>query len=207
MTCRFYCCTFILQARNQVIVQKYDSDAFVTWSLASFSKVIEEQVPMQGQPAKTFRRPTSRRPRAFKQEPMLQKSWRCLRQATHMASGEVSETTVYLCTGSPLPTDIEAIAKALFNEDFVDVFERIGAMQVANGLALVDIVQQLLPCAPLLTGTDSVRVLSCIAVMCVYIPARSMHIHAIKACLHTWERSRSIVLPAELPLTRTLVTY
>ena len=67
-----------------------------------------------------------------------------------MASGEVSKTTTYLCTGSPLPTDIEAIAKALFNEDFVDVFERIGAMQVAKGLALVDIVQQLLPCAPLL---------------------------------------------------------
>ncbi|KAK9845912.1 hypothetical protein WJX81_005806 [Elliptochloris bilobata] len=66
-------------------------------------------------------------------------------QATHMASGEVSEQTAYLCTGSPLPTDIEAIAQALFNEDFVDVFERIGAMQIAKGLALVDIVQQLLP--------------------------------------------------------------
>ena len=75
---------------------------------------------------------------------------RCVRQATHMASGEVSEQTAYQCTGSPLPTDIEAIAQALFNEDFGDVFERIGAMQVTKGLALVDIVQQLLPCAPLL---------------------------------------------------------
>lgn len=64
-----------------------------------------------------------------------------------MASSEVSEESVYLCTGSPLPKDIEAIAQALFNEDFVDVYARIGDMQVAKGLALVDIVQQLLPCA------------------------------------------------------------
>ncbi len=65
-----------------------------------------------------------------------------------MASAEVSEESVYLCTGSPLPTDIEAVCQALFNEDFVDVYARVGDMQVAKGLALVDIVQQLLPCAP-----------------------------------------------------------
>jgi len=66
-----------------------------------------------------------------------------------MASEVVTEESAYLCTGSPLPTDIEAVAQALFNEDFVDVFQRIGDMQVAKGLALVDIVQQLLPCAAL----------------------------------------------------------
>jgi hypothetical protein len=75
-----------------------------------------------------------------------------------MASAEVSEESVYLCTGSPLPTDIEAVAQALFNEDFVDVYARVGDMQVAKGLALVDIVQQLLPCAPPAADTSAMYI-------------------------------------------------
>jgi len=75
-----------------------------------------------------------------------------------MASAEVSEESVYLCTGSPLPTDIEAVCQALFNEDFVDVYARVGDMQVAKGLALVDIVQQLLPCAPPAADTSAMYI-------------------------------------------------
>ncbi len=66
-------------------------------------------------------------------------------QATHMSSDEITEETVYKCTGSPLPRDIERIVNALFNEDFEAVFREIQGMQVNKGLALTDIVQQLHP--------------------------------------------------------------
>lgn len=66
-------------------------------------------------------------------------------QATHMSSDEISEDSVYKCTGSPLPKDIEKIVNALFNEDFETVFQEIQDMQVHKGLALTDIVQQLHP--------------------------------------------------------------
>ena len=66
-------------------------------------------------------------------------------QATYMSSDVVSEDTVYKCTGSPLPKDIEAIVNALFNKNFEEVFEKIRDMQVQKGLALTDIVQQLHP--------------------------------------------------------------
>ena len=45
----------------------------------------------------------------------------CL-QSTHMASPEVSEVTVYLCTGNPLPEDVEQICQWLFNAPFVQAF-------------------------------------------------------------------------------------
>jgi replication factor C subunit 3/5 len=39
-------------------------------------------------------------------------------QATNVASGVVSEETVYMCTGTPLPKDIERIVTWLLAEDF-----------------------------------------------------------------------------------------
>ena len=62
-----------------------------------------------------------------------------------MSSDEITEETVYKCTGSSLPRDIERIVNALFNEDFEAVFREIQGMQVNKGLALTDIVQQLHP--------------------------------------------------------------
>ena len=69
-----------------------------------------------------------------------------------MSADRVDEDTVYQCTGNPLPKDIEAIVQALFNEDFVDVFNKVQDMQVNKGLALTDIVQQLHPYAPILAA-------------------------------------------------------
>lgn len=66
-------------------------------------------------------------------------------QATYMSSDQISEDTVYKCTGSPLPKDIEQIVNALFNEDFEQVFQKVKDMQLHKGLALTDIVQQLHP--------------------------------------------------------------
>ena len=72
-------------------------------------------------------------------------------QATHMSAERVDEEAVYMCTGNPMPKDIQAIVQALFNEDFVDVFAKILDMQMNKGLAVTDIVQQLHPCAASLT--------------------------------------------------------
>jgi hypothetical protein len=72
-------------------------------------------------------------------------------QATAMSAGEVSEAAVYACTGNPLPADIAAAVQQLFNDDFRSVFASLADMQVTKGLALTDIVQQLHPCACILT--------------------------------------------------------
>lgn len=40
-----------------------------------------------------------------------------------MASQQITEEAVYLCTGNPLPIDIEQISYWLLNESFADGFK------------------------------------------------------------------------------------
>ena len=40
-----------------------------------------------------------------------------------MAFDKVDGRNTYLCTGNPLPEDMEQIANWLFNESFVDCFD------------------------------------------------------------------------------------
>lgn len=42
----------------------------------------------------------------------------CILQSTHMACPNITEEAVYLCTGSPLPKDVEQMAYWLLNESF-----------------------------------------------------------------------------------------
>ncbi|XP_050365015.1 replication factor C subunit 3 [Argentina anserina] len=63
-------------------------------------------------------------------------------QSTHMASQKITEDAVYLCTGNPLPKDIEQISHWLLNESFTESFKRISDMKATKGLALVDIVRE-----------------------------------------------------------------
>lgn len=46
-------------------------------------------------------------------------------QSTHMASQQITEEAVYLCTGNPMPNDIERIAFWLLNEPFSTSFKSI----------------------------------------------------------------------------------
>lgn len=46
-------------------------------------------------------------------------------QSTHMASQQITEEAVYLCTGNPLPKDIEQISYWLLNEQYSDSFKSI----------------------------------------------------------------------------------
>ncbi|TYH30833.1 hypothetical protein ES288_A01G125900v1 [Gossypium darwinii] len=60
-------------------------------------------------------------------------------QSTHMASQKITEEAVYLCTGNPLPKDIEQISYWLLNESFA---ERVSETNTRKGLALIDIVRE-----------------------------------------------------------------
>ncbi|WOH13241.1 hypothetical protein DCAR_0832750 [Daucus carota subsp. sativus] len=63
-------------------------------------------------------------------------------QSTHMASQQITEEAVYLCTGNPLPKDIEKITHWLLNESFANSYKQISEMRTRKGLALVDIVRE-----------------------------------------------------------------
>ncbi|KAF8103174.1 hypothetical protein N665_0188s0127 [Sinapis alba] len=63
-------------------------------------------------------------------------------QSTHMASEKISEEEVYLCTGNPLPRDIEQISHWLLNEPFAESYKKISEMKTRKGLAIVDIVRE-----------------------------------------------------------------
>lgn len=63
-------------------------------------------------------------------------------QSTHMASPQITEEAVYLCTGNPLPRDIEQIAHWLLNESFSVSFKKIAEIKARKGLALLDIVRE-----------------------------------------------------------------
>ncbi|OMO53001.1 hypothetical protein CCACVL1_28958 [Corchorus capsularis] len=63
-------------------------------------------------------------------------------QSTHMASQQITEEAVYLCTGNPLPSDIEKISYWLLNESFAESFKRVFEIKTRKGLALVDIVRE-----------------------------------------------------------------
>ncbi|KAE9446486.1 hypothetical protein C3L33_21613, partial [Rhododendron williamsianum] len=64
-------------------------------------------------------------------------------QSTHMATQQqITEEAVYLCTGNPLPKDIEQISHWLLNEAFTVSFRRISELKTRKGLALVDIARE-----------------------------------------------------------------
>ncbi|XP_043719862.1 replication factor C subunit 3 [Telopea speciosissima] len=63
-------------------------------------------------------------------------------QSTHMASQHITEEAVYLCTGNPMPKDIEQICYWLLNESFTTSFNLISEIKTRKGLALVDIVRE-----------------------------------------------------------------
>ncbi|KAG6435930.1 hypothetical protein SASPL_100811 [Salvia splendens] len=63
-------------------------------------------------------------------------------QSTHMACQQITEEAVYLCTGNPLPKDIEQISHWPLNEPFTISCKRISDVKTRKGLALVDIVRE-----------------------------------------------------------------
>tara|TARA_B110001452_G_scaffold115602_1_gene95894 strand:- start:321 stop:794 length:474 start_codon:yes stop_codon:yes gene_type:complete len=64
-------------------------------------------------------------------------------QSTHMSAETVDEASVYTCTGSPLPQDVESILRSLLQDDFTTAVHSIWSLMSDKGLALQDILSQL----------------------------------------------------------------
>jgi replication factor C subunit 3/5 len=66
-----------------------------------------------------------------------------LLQSTAMSSDLVDETTVYLTSGAPLPTDVDQILEWLMNSTFAAACENITKLCGTKGYALADVLQEL----------------------------------------------------------------
>ncbi|KAK9167487.1 hypothetical protein Scep_002678 [Stephania cephalantha] len=79
-------------------------------------------------------------------------------QSTHMAFPHITEEAVYLCSGNPMPKDIEQISYWLLNESFATGFSKISDIKMRKGLALVDIVREVTMFVFRITMPSDVRV-------------------------------------------------
>ncbi|KAH9036432.1 P-loop containing nucleoside triphosphate hydrolase protein [Lactarius hengduanensis] len=61
-------------------------------------------------------------------------------QACHAAYERIGETEIYTCTGSPHPSDIEAIINSMLSEEFTASHQKINALKIDRGLALQDLL-------------------------------------------------------------------
>ncbi|KAG5219534.1 Subunit of heteropentameric Replication factor [Salix suchowensis] len=52
----------------------------------------------------------------------------------------VLQTTVYNCTGSPHPSDIETIINAMLSEEFTTAYTMLSSIKMEKGLALQDLL-------------------------------------------------------------------
>ncbi|KAI8983465.1 DNA replication factor [Pilobolus umbonatus] len=64
-------------------------------------------------------------------------------QACHASYDQVDETAIYMCTGHPLPADIDSIVNWLMSDDFTAAYSKIRRLQTSAGLALLDILQEI----------------------------------------------------------------
>jgi len=64
-------------------------------------------------------------------------------QSTHMAYGLVNLDNIYLCTGNPLPSDIEQILYWMLNDDYSEAYKSIKQLKGLKGLALADILREI----------------------------------------------------------------
>ncbi|XP_072921568.1 replication factor C subunit 5 [Hemitrygon akajei] len=63
-------------------------------------------------------------------------------QSTNMAYDNVTEETVYTCTGHPLKSDIANILDWMLNKDFTTAYKNIMELKTLKGLALHDILTE-----------------------------------------------------------------
>eukprot|EP00656_Telonema_subtile_P038905 TRINITY_DN44067_c0_g1_i1.p1 TRINITY_DN44067_c0_g1~~TRINITY_DN44067_c0_g1_i1.p1 ORF type:complete len:339 (-),score=96.06 TRINITY_DN44067_c0_g1_i1:54-1070(-) len=79
-------------------------------------------------------------------------------QSTSMAFDTVNEESLYLCTGNPLPGDIETICTWLLNDSYSAALSNIHTLKTEKGLALQDVVTSV---APWVTQWDLTGELKC----------------------------------------------
>ncbi|KAJ8325621.1 Subunit of heteropentameric Replication factor C (RF-C) [Batrachochytrium dendrobatidis] len=64
-------------------------------------------------------------------------------QAVHTGYPEATEETIYACTGSPCPADIDQIVAWLFNMDYTTALKSVKLLKHEKGLALADLLSGL----------------------------------------------------------------
>jgi len=64
-------------------------------------------------------------------------------QSAHMSYPEVNRRNVYLCTGAPMPEEIDSILHTLLNQPFSEAYRKLLKTCTTEGLALIDVVEQL----------------------------------------------------------------
>lgn len=69
---------------------------------------------------------------------------RCLNtiQASSLAYGEVTERTIYQCTGNPTPQDVRQIVEAMVGSEFDVAWEKCSAVVEESGASVVDLVRE-----------------------------------------------------------------
>ncbi|GMH46842.1 hypothetical protein TrRE_jg1691 [Triparma retinervis] len=66
-----------------------------------------------------------------------------LLQSTSMAYPEVNQSNVYLCSGSPMPADMDLIYHSLLNDPLSTCATKIGGLCASKGYALQDVILDL----------------------------------------------------------------
>lgn len=79
-------------------------------------------------------------------------------QSTHSAYETIDGNAVYQCTGSPMPGDISTILDILLNADTTTAFREIMKLKVQKGIALVDILGEMVPLLDVMDLPRQVRV-------------------------------------------------
>ncbi|CAO3674163.1 unnamed protein product [Umbelopsis ramanniana] len=65
-------------------------------------------------------------------------------QACHAAFDRIDDTAIYTCTGHPHPKDIQRIVDTMMNDDFTTAYSTVEKLKRENGLALQDIISELI---------------------------------------------------------------
>ncbi|XP_058735904.1 glutamine synthetase leaf isozyme, chloroplastic-like [Vicia villosa] len=115
--------------------------------------------------------------------------------STHMASQQITEEAVYLCTGNPLPKDIEQISYWLLNEQYSESFKRINDMKTRKGLTLVDIVREV---TILTFQLNRNAFFTCLCVL-LFAMSQPCSIILIKGSMKKLTISKPVSHPSELP--------
>jgi len=66
-------------------------------------------------------------------------------QSCHMSYDRVTRANVYLCTGAPLPEEIQNLLGIMLNETFSEAYTALKNACMHKGLALIDVVQCMVP--------------------------------------------------------------
>jgi len=66
-------------------------------------------------------------------------------QSCHMSYDRATRENVYLCTGAPHPEEIERLLGAMLNESFENAFTILKTSCTEKGLALIDVVECMVP--------------------------------------------------------------